>query len=192
MQLLSKTEMLRGFNRGKEKPGNSVYEHYHDALLIMTKRITRDSPDAEDLVNDTFAAFYTGNRQFDEISDLRNFLFKTGKNLCINYLERQKLGQKKYAELQKRLPYTDEDFYADISYSETRALIFKSVEALPDKLKTVFRLRYFEDLPNEVVAERLNIAEQTVSNRYSEARQKLKWDLEQIKRFTIYLLNLFL
>jgi RNA polymerase sigma factor (sigma-70 family) len=192
MQPLSKIKMLRGFNLGKEKARNAVYYHYHDALLVMSRRITRDSPDAEDLVNDTFGVFFECPRSFDEISELRNFLFKTCSNLCINFLERQKLGQKKYAELQERHSYPDEDFYADISYSETRALIFKSVEALPDKLKTVFRLRYYEDLSNDDVAERLNIAVKTAYNRYSEARQKLKWDLEQIKRFTIYLLNLLL
>ncbi len=192
MQPLSKNEILRGFNRGDEKARNAVYDHYHDAILVLVKRMTNNSSYAEDLVNDVFRAFFEKSRNFDELSDLRNWLFQTGKNICINYSKKQQREQEKHDGFKQLSKYTDEDFYADIAYSETRALIFKSIEALPDKLKIVFRLRFFEDLSNDVVAERLNIAEKTVYNRYSEARQKLKWDLEKIQRFTIYLLNLLL
>jgi RNA polymerase sigma factor (sigma-70 family) len=192
MQPLSNNEILRGFNRREEKARNAVYNRHHDALLVMFRKMTNNSSSAEDLVNDTFEVLYEGNRQFDDLSLLRDFLFQTGRNICSNHLKKQERDQKKHAEWLERRAYTDEDFYADISYSETRALLFKSVEALPDKLRTVFRLRYFEDLSQDVVAEQLNIAGQTVYNRYYEARKKLRWDLEQIKRFTIYLLNLFL
>jgi RNA polymerase sigma-70 factor (ECF subfamily) len=147
---------------------------------------------AEDLVNDTFVEFYKCTRTFEELKELRDFLFNTAKNLCINYLKKQEYDQKKYIELDARRLYNDEDFYADISYSETRSLLFKSVEDLPDKLKTVFRLRFFEDLPNVAVAHQLKIAVKTAYNRYYEARQQLKWDLERIQRFTLYLLNLFI
>lgn len=192
MQPLTKNQILRGFNRGEERARHAIYGLYHDALLVMTRRITRDSSSAEDLVNDTFEVLYKSNRNFAEISLLRDFLFQTGKNICIDHLRDQELEQKKYAELRERHSYSEEDFYADITYSETRALIFKSIEALPEKLKIVFRLRYFDDLSNEAVAEHLHIAVKTAYNRYSEARQKLKWDLEQAKRFTLYLLNLLL
>ena len=192
MQPLSKNQILRGFNRGEERARNSVYDLYQNALLVLTRRITGDYSNAEDLVNDTFEALYESNRQFSEISKLRDFLFQTARNICSNDLKKKERDQKKYEGFQERLSYTDEDFYADISYSETRALIFKRIEALPDKLKIVFRLRYFEDLSNDAVAEELGIAVKTAYNRYSEARQQLKWDLEQIKRFTLYLLNLLL
>jgi RNA polymerase sigma-70 factor (ECF subfamily) len=192
MQPLTKIEILRGFNRGEEKARSAVYDRYHDALLVLTRRMTNNSSSAEDLVNDTFAVLYEGNRHFDDLSEMRDFLFQIGRNICIDHLKRQELTQKKYAEFKERRQYTDEDFYADISYSETRALLFKRIEALPDKLKVVFRLRYFDDLSNEAVAEELNIAVKTAYNRYYDAKQQLKWDLEQIKRFTIYLLNLFI
>jgi RNA polymerase sigma factor (sigma-70 family) len=192
MQPLSKNEILRGFNRRDEKARNAVYDLYHDALLVMTRKITRGSPDAEDLVNDTFEVLYESDRNFNEISDLRDFLFQTCRNKCCNHLKKEERNQKKYAGLQDQLSYTDEDFYADISYSETRALIYKGIETLPDKLKVVFRLRYFDGLTNDAVAEQLNIAVKTAYNRYCDARRQLKWDLERIKRFTLYLLNLFL
>src|SRR5450432_2105482 len=192
MQPLSNKEILRGFNRNEDKARNAVYDRYHDALLVMFRKMTSNSSSAEDLVNDTFAVLYEGNRQFNDLSQMRDFLFQTGRNICVNHLKKQERDQKKHAEWLERRAYTDEDFYADISYSETRALVFKCIEALPDKLKVVFRLRYFGDLSNDVVAEQLKIAGHTVSNRYSDARRQLKWDLEQIKRFTLYLLNLFL
>jgi RNA polymerase sigma-70 factor, ECF subfamily len=189
---LSKAKTLKLFNEGKVEAHDAVYKRCHSALLILTRRMTHNSSSAEDLVNDAFEALFTCKKTFKEFSLLRDYLFKTARNICINYLKNQELTQKKYAEFKERRPYTDEDFYADISYSETRALIYECIEALPDKLRLVFELRYFDDLSNDAVAEELNIAGQTAYNRYHEARQKLKWDLEQIKNFTLYLLNLFL
>ena len=192
MQPLSNNEILRGFNRGEEKARNAVYGRYHDALMVMTKKMTSDPSSAEDLVNDTFEVFFEKSRTFDDLSQMRDFLFQTARNICINHLKKQESDQKKHAEFEARNPYADVDFYADISYSDTRDLLFKSIEALPEKLKIVFRLRQFGNLSTVVVAEQLNIAGKTVSNRYYEARQQLKLDLEKIQRFTIYLLNLFL
>ncbi len=64
MQPLSNNEILRGFNRGEEKARNAVYDRYHDALLIMTRKMTSDSFSAEDLVNDTFEVFYEIQQNF--------------------------------------------------------------------------------------------------------------------------------
>ena len=192
MQPLSKDEILRGYNRGQENARGAVYTLYHDALLIAISRMTGDPSGAEDLVNDTFEAFYQEPRNFNELSNLRNYLFKTGKNLCINYMIKKEKDQKKQEGLEQRFQFSDEKFDADMAYAETRSLIFQCVERLPDKLKPVFRLRFFDQLTNEEVAQKLNIAIKTSYNRYSEARQQLKWDLEKVQRFTIYLLNLLL
>lgn len=191
MQPLSKNQILRGFNRQEDAARGAVHELYHDALLSFARRLTRNSHDAEDLLHETFAVLYDKSRYFEQIGQLRNYLFETCKNIFINNQKRH-MREKKHAESEQQSSYTDEDFDRDIIYSETRSLIFKCIEALPDKLKIVFRLRYFEELPNETVAERLHIAVKTVYNRYSDARKKLKWDLEQIKSFSLYLLNLFL
>jgi len=192
MQPLSNNEILRRFNRGQDDGRNAVYDRYHDALLIMTTKMTSDPFSGEDLVNDTFEVFYEKTRTFEDLSQMRDFLFQTAKNLCINHLKKRESDQKKHAEFEARRPYQDDNFYADINFSELMALLFKSVNALPEKLKIVFRLKHFQDLSNEVVAEQLNIAVQTVANRYSEAKQKLRWDLERNQGFTFYLLNLFL
>ncbi len=192
MQPLSNNEILRGFNRGEEKARNAVYNHYHDALLAMMRKMTSNSSSAEDLVNDTFEVFYQSNKTFDNLSDMRDLLFQIARKKSINYLKKQESDQKKHAEFEARRPYQDVDFYADINFSDLMALLFKSVNALPEKLKIVFRLRHFQDLSTEVVAEQLNISGKTVANRYSEAKQKLRWDLKRNQGFTFYLLNLFL
>lgn len=185
-------EILRGFNRGDEKARNAVYDRYHDALLVSINKKMNGSSGAEDLVSDTFVAFYKSDKTFDDLSQMRNLLFKTAKNLYINYLKKQEADQRKYEEYEARHPNQDEDFYADINFSETMALLFKCIDNLPNDLKIVFRLRHFQNLSNDVVAEQLNIAGQTVANRFYKAKQKLRWEMEKIQRFTIYLLNLFL
>ncbi len=192
MQPLSKEQILRGFNRGEDRARGSVHDLYHDSLLVMVRKITRDAYNAEDLVSEAFIVLLKFDRSFDQITDLRNFLFNTARNLCKKDFRKQEKSQKKHEELHEVFPYEDEDLDNVIIYSETRSLLYKSIEKLPESLKTVFRLRYFEDMSNEAVAKLLNIAAKTVYNRYYEARQKLKWDLEQAKRFTLYLLNFFL
>ena len=128
MQPLSKNKLLGGFNRGEEKARNAVYGRYHDALMVMIKKMTGD-PFPEDLVNDTFEVFFEKSRTFEDLSLMRDFLFQTARNICINHLKKQEADQKKHAAFEALNPYTDGDFYADISYSDTRDLLIKSIEA---------------------------------------------------------------
>ena len=116
MQPLSNNELLRGFNRGEEKARNAVYGRYHDALMVMIKKMTGD-PFPEDLVNDTFEVFFEKSRTFEDLSLMRDFLFQTARNICINHLKKQEADQKKHAAFEALSPYADGDFYADISYS---------------------------------------------------------------------------
>jgi RNA polymerase sigma factor (sigma-70 family) len=192
MQPLLRSQLLRGFNRGEEKARGSIFEEYHDRLLTLARRLTSNSPDSEDLVNDAFEILYGRSQPFKELSELRDFLFHSARNVCIDHRRRQEIVKKKYAELEEWVPFTDGDFYRAIDYSETRALIDKCIENLPTNIQTVFKLRYFENWSSGMIANQLHIPEKTVSNRYTEARKKLRWDLEQIRRFTIYLLNFFL
>ena len=58
--------------------------------------------------------------------------------------------------------------------AETRALIEKSIDALPDVFRTVFVLRALEEMSGEEVAACLDIPEATVRSRFFRARSMLR------------------
>ena len=58
--------------------------------------------------------------------------------------------------------------------AETRRLLEKKIDALPDAFRTVFVLRALEDMSVEEVAAALDIPEATVRSRFFRARGLLR------------------
>ena len=66
---------------------------------------------------------------------------------------------------------------------ETEAVgsIYAIVEKLPPKRKEIFKLRYFDGMNNQAIAEQLNISTNTVREHLARARKFLKenYDLNE-------------
>jgi len=61
---------------------------YLDQLYASARRMTRNTVDAEDLVQETMLRAYAGFNTFSEGTDLRAWLFRIMTNTYINYLLR--------------------------------------------------------------------------------------------------------
>lgn len=60
--------------------------------------------------------------------------------------------------------------------------VYRAVRALPDRMRTAVRLRYWDDLTERQVAERMGVAPGTVSALLSGARARLRGALDTTAR----------
>lgn len=60
--------------------------------------------------------------------------------------------------------------------------VYRAVRALPDRMRTAVRLRYWDDLTERQVAERMGVAPGTVSALLSGARARLRRTLDTTAR----------
>ena len=142
---------------------------------------------AEDVVQDVFLSVW--KRRFflrQDSAALQVYLLRSVYNRCMNYLQRRRRRQScaeelgEFLEIAERFYDPDRNpvikslFDRDLHHSLDR-----SIEALPDKCREVFRLSYLEGYSHKEIAERLGISVRTVDSHIYSALKSLRTALEK-------------
>lgn len=148
-------------------------ETYSDAILRTCFVYLSNVQDAEDAMQDTFLKAWKAMEQFEERNSAneKTWLVKIAINVCHDY-HRSKWFRK--VDLQKAL----EDLPARyLSVEDPDVSLTMDVMRLPEKLKQVILLHYYQELTLREAADVLGIATSTVHRRLKNAEQHLKIDL---------------
>jgi RNA polymerase sigma-70 factor, ECF subfamily len=156
---------------------------YAPQLYSAAMRMTHDSADAEDLVQETYLRGYRGYGSFEEGTNLRAWLFRILTNTFINtYRAKQRrpietdLADVEDLYMYKRLPAlaasrSAEDQLFDLfTDDEVKA----ALEALPENFRIPVLLADVEDFSYKEIAEILDIPIGTVMSRLHRGRKAMQ------------------
>ncbi len=157
-----------------------------DAMLRTAQRLTKDSNDAEDLVQETMLK---GLRFFDRFQDGSNFkawIFKILMNAFVNtYRKKKRQGPTVDMEVASEIvadSSEDQGGNPLAPFPEREEAIFELIDErikhalldLPEHLRIVFMLSVLEDLKYREIANILGCPVGTVMSRLFRARGMLK------------------
>jgi RNA polymerase sigma-70 factor (ECF subfamily) len=157
---------------------------YLDQLYASARRMTRNTVDAEDLVQETMLKAYAGFNTFQRGTNIRAWLFRIMTNTYINGLRRAQHRPSEY--LSDHI--TDRQLAAQDRHSSQgpRSAELDALDALPDieladalaTLPVQFRLAvYYRDIVGlrcREIAEIMACCEGTVMSRLHRGRQRLR------------------
>ena len=167
---------------------NELYKEFErealphmDALYNFALRMTGDSDDANDLVQDTFLKAFRFFDKFEKGTNCKAWLFRIMKNTFINtYRKKTKEPDKvDYEEV--------ENFYENVKPSSTDSAhlekeiydnllddeISSAIASLPDDFKTVIILSDIEGFTYDEIADFIDCPVGTVRSRLHRARKML-------------------
>lgn len=149
------------------------YVHYKE-LFRFAKTFLQRKELVEEALQDVFTKIWINRIGLYNIQNLRVYLFKSVKNKCLDYLEKENLLN--HFELDEvkvnigHLSRTPEDILIS---AEMLAHINKTLQTLPTKCKIIFQLVKEENLRYKEVAEILDISLKTVENQVGIALKKI-------------------
>lgn len=128
--------------------------------------------DANDVLQNTFVKAWTNLDQFQARSSLSTWLYRIAINEALDFLRRQKKRQnvsgEEYEGLANRL-MADEFFNGN----EVQAQLQEAISQLPDVQRTVFNLRYYDDMKYTQMSEILGTSEGALKASYHLAVKKI-------------------
>lgn len=157
-------------------------------LCYFAFRYVKNDEAARDIVQDVFVGLVEKKHTFQSENHLKNFLYLTVKNNCLNDM-RSKLSREHYVEYLKQEESGDE-FDCRVLELEIYQKLNQAVALLPAECRKVFQLCYFEGKSNEDVAQILNISIHTVKAQKKRGKQILRKNLQGLFPLLFFLLDL--
>jgi len=154
---------------------------YQRALLSFLRRGTGSAPEAEDLFQETWVRVVRSAHTYDPEYRFSTWLFRIAWNQVRDYWARRKAHERMSAPGLENLdarpakePGAEEQMLAQ---ERTRA-VSAVVSALPPLLAEAVWLRYFEELTEREMAQRLKVPPGTVKSRLHHGLKRLEGLLE--------------
>jgi RNA polymerase sigma-70 factor (ECF subfamily) len=174
---------------GDQTALESLMEQYGSKLYRLAYGITRNTADAEEVVQDVFLTLFRKIDTFEGRAALGTWLYRVATNAALA----KKRGQRAEREvpLESQLPkFLDngrragdqtllmadwsQNPEANLLSQETKVIVNQAVDALPEPYRAVLLLRDIEGLSNEAVAEILRESVAAVKSRVHRGRMAFR------------------
>ena len=173
---------------------DQMFRRYYNALSFFATRYVNEKDNAENLVQETFLAFWLNRKKINGGSEsvLKAWLYNTLKNKCLNFLEKE-ASQKKYSEyLRARnslniLALQEYDINEAV-LDEVFELLNKVLEEMPEQSRAVFEMSRMKGMKNKEIAETLGISVKAVEANMTRALKFLKTRFRDFLPLLIFLL----
>ncbi|HEX4589095.1 MAG TPA: sigma-70 family RNA polymerase sigma factor, partial [Gemmataceae bacterium] len=183
----SDEELFARARGGEETAFAVLVRRYERELYGYLRRYLGDATLADDVFQNTFLQLHLKRDQYEAGRPVRPWLYTIATHQAIDALRR--VGRHPTVSLEQQ---TGDDGGGDsqrlaglleaagpapferVSTEEARELVRQSVENLPEFLREVVNLAYFQGLPYRDVAEVLSIPVGTVKSRLHTALQRLQ------------------
>ena len=164
-QLMDPATQRKAFER--------VVREYSEQLYWQARRIVLTHDDADDVILNVFLKAWTHLDDFHQDSRLSTWLYRITINESVDFVRRKK---------NKSVVSTDQEetgianmLLADNYFDgdETQALLQEAIAQLPDVQRTVFNLRYYDDMKYSDMSELLKTSEGSLKASYHIAVKKI-------------------
>lgn len=172
----SDAELLQQFRNPptKEAAFTTILKKYQERLYWHIRRMVVDHDDANDVLQNVFIRVWNGLENFKEESQLYTWLYRIATNESLTFLENQKkrsavsLGDVENGLSNK----IKADKHFDPNKLEWKLQL--AIQQLPEKQRTVFMLRYYDEMPYEEMSRVLETSEGALKASYHHAVKKIE------------------
>lgn len=174
-------ELVERVQTGDKKAFDLLVLKYHNRIVKLVSRFVHDPVEAQDVAQEAFIKAYRAIGGFRGESAFYTWLYRIATNAAKNYLVSQSrrppavgvdaMEAEQYA-VDTRLKDKDTPESLVVT-EELKAVIFKTIESLPDDLKEAITLREIECMSYEDIALVMGCPVGTVRSRIFRARDAI-------------------
>ena len=157
------------------KTFEAIVHKYSQPLYWHIRRIVVSHEDARDILQETFIKAYRHLWQLRSKSSLQAWLYRIATNEAGKFLAKNRSTEQITAMLEERLA---SEQYIDIS-SKAEINLQKALLTLSPQQKTVFCLRYYDEMDYAQIAKITGSKVETLKVSYHYASEKIRKFLEE-------------
>lgn len=177
MELVDEILLLSRIREGDRRAFDELYRRYWKQVYNAAYKRLQSYDHAKDIAQDVFTQLWVYlNASTGSIDNLPAYLYTAVRNNVLKSIEKEK----KFISVPDVL-FTLENLRdhadADMLYSELERSYRAVLEKMPQQQRTIFQMRYQDELSSDAIAQELKISPKTVRNQLGKALIKLKTNL---------------
>lgn len=151
---------------------SAVVRQFSEPLYWKVRRIVLDHEDANDVMQNVFMKAWNNLDDFQQKSKISTWLYRIAVNESLDFLRRQKTASVVSADAEVTVSnrlLADDYFDGD----RAQALLQEAIAHLPDVQRTVFNLRYYDEMKYSEMSRLLDTSEGALKASYHLAVKKI-------------------
>lgn len=153
-----------------------------DKLYRVALRITLDSAEAEDIVQDTMIRVWNKREEWSQFDSIEAFCLTVTRNLAID--RSQKLEAQNVELTTETQEMSDSSTpERQLEQNEQIDIVRKLINELPEKQRTIIQLRDIEEKSYKEIADVMQLTEDQVKVNLFRARQRIKVRYNEIQSY---------
>lgn len=152
-------------------------------LYRLALRITLDSAESEDIVQETLIKVWDRRESWTDIDNIEAFCFTICRNKALDYVRSVSSRNESLDVSQNERPDTSYTPSQQTVFSDQMAMVRHIVDSLPEKQKSCIQLRDFEGKSYKDISRLLDMTEEQVKINIFRGRKTIKEKFVKINEF---------
>lgn len=163
---------------GNERALYQLYMTGYDSLFRYGLHASGDRTKAMDCINEVFTEIWTKRDRLPEVKQVRSYLFVIYKRK-LSHLIHHKHIVYSFSDDELLSASPNDSSYEDMliamqSEEEKKRLLRRALQKLTSRQKELVRMRYFEEMSMDDIADKLNLSLRTIYNTIHSALSILR------------------
>jgi len=191
MTVLNSNQLLGGFNRREDDALTVIYERNQRYVFELVHALVQGAEETEDLAAEAFLVLLESGKRFRNLDAIRSFLRVCARNICTKFLARRRTAKKNLRAISYAQPEISDEAEAAQDRSAWRSQVLEAVKQLPERTRQVMELHFLEELPSQLIAQKLGMSVKSVKNHKSHGLKLLKELIGKQGLYALLILYLF-
>jgi len=152
-----------------------LYSMHYSALVRLAAMLVRDTPTAEEVVQDAFIAMHDGWERLRDAEKALAYMRQAVVNRSRSVLRHRMVVEKNQQKPSPDMPSAEHGALALLE----RSAVIAALRGLPERQREVIVLRYYADLSEAEIASAMKISRGAVKSHTSRGMAALRAALEQ-------------
>ena len=156
----------------RRKAFEQLVNQYSEQLYWQVRRIVLIHEDADDVLQNVFLKAWSKLDTFHQESKISTWLYRIALNESLDFMRKKKtqVVSSDDAETMVGSTLMADDYF---NGTEAEAMLQEAIAQLPDVQRTVFNMRYFDDMKYSEISEILQTSEGSLKASYHIAVKKI-------------------
>lgn len=178
---MTEKEIIAGCLKKDAACQRLLFDLYSRKLMSICLRYAGSSPEAEDMLQDSFIRIFTSIHQFRFEGSFEGWLKKITVNTCLGKFQKLKIRYDDISNLETDQFFVEPETVSSLNEKD----LTRMIASLPEGYRIIFNLSVIEGYSHEEIASLLNIQAVTSRSQLMKARRMLQQQLSTQKKMTL-------